>query len=414
MRGKDGGDQQQRGIALMRDGDVDLHAAHQCGDAEYDLQRHEQHDPQPRLRAAARRTDREPDKRGGGGERPPAVEELDDDGIVDRIAPRGIDHGHARGEQRVAHQRPAGEGIAGIEAGGERAIDELDDQRRQREHRGARQSRGRGRGIAVQRHQVERGPDDAGEDGQRGEQMDGEADMADVGTDRQARGDHPPADSPLETTERQQRAEAPAIACRNLAPHREPQQRQREGHADQPAPQTVQIFPEEDVLEPGERHITVERLIFRDAFVIVEFGLPLRLVQRRDGAADRFPLRDGQAGFGQAGDAADHDHRDDQAGDDEQPSRHAARAGTGKESGAGLKHVEAHTPVPDRRPAASKPPKRAWKWTKWTIRCVPKPSHATGRIDRSGEGRPTTEQDAGNESRRTESVICRLFTLLPK
>ncbi len=149
-------------------------------------------------------------------------------------------------------------------------------------------------------------------------------------------------------------------------------------------------------LKPGERHVAVERLIFRDAFVIVEFGLPLRLVQRRDGAADRFPLRDRQAGFGQAGDAADHDHRDDQAGDDEQPSRHAARAGTGKESGAGLKHARGSY-------ACSRPPTSGVETAKTSVEVDEcgrygvsrSPPMRGGGSTGAARGRPTTEQDAG-------------------
>src|SRR3546814_17002845 len=52
----------------------------------------------------------------------------------------------------------------------------------------------------------------------------------------------------------------------------EPEQRQREGGADQPAEQAVGIFPEEDRLEPGERHAAIKLGIFGDALVILELG----------------------------------------------------------------------------------------------------------------------------------------------
>src|SRR3546814_3991387 len=74
----------------------------------------------------------------------------------------------------------------------------------------------------------------------------------------------------------------------------EPEQRQREGGADQPAEQAVGIFPEEDRLEPGERHAAIKLGIFGDALVILELGKPLRVGERRDGAADRLPLGDRQ------------------------------------------------------------------------------------------------------------------------
>jgi hypothetical protein len=44
-------------------------------------------------------------------------------------------------------------------------------------------------------------------------------------------------------------------------------------------------------------------------------------LKRRDAAADRFPLRDQQPGFGQSGDPAADDHRHNQPRDHEQPAR---------------------------------------------------------------------------------------------
>ena len=60
--------------------------------------------------------------------------------------------------------------------------------------------------------------------------------------------------------------------------------------ADEPAPQAVDIFPEEDALEVGERHAGVDRVVLRDRLVALEFGRPLRLVERREHARDRLPL----------------------------------------------------------------------------------------------------------------------------
>ena len=58
-------------------------------------------------------------------------------------------------------------------------------------------------------------------------------------------------------------AELPAIAARDRPLPREPGERQSEGEADQPAEQPVDIFPEEDGLEVGERHAAVDLLILR-------------------------------------------------------------------------------------------------------------------------------------------------------
>ena len=59
--------------------------------------------------------------------------------------------------------------------------------------------------------------------------------------------------------------------------------------------------------------------IFRRLLVEIEGVLPLLVRQRRDGAADRLPLGDAEPAFGQPGDAADHDHQEDQPGNEQQP-----------------------------------------------------------------------------------------------
>ena len=74
-----------------------------------------------------------------------------------------------------------------------------------------------------------------------------------------------------------------------------------------------------DELELVERHALVEHLVLRDLLVGLELGLPVGVAQRRDDAGDRLPLGDRQAGFGQAREAADHDHRQHHQRDDIEP-----------------------------------------------------------------------------------------------
>ncbi len=64
--------------------------------------------------------------------------------------------------------------------------------------------------------------------------------------------------------------------------HEEIQERNGEREADEPAPQAVQIFPEEDALELGQAHAGVDRAVLRDRLVALELGLPLRLAERRN------------------------------------------------------------------------------------------------------------------------------------
>src|SRR3546814_7014111 len=87
---------------------------------------------------------------------------------------------------------------------------------------------------------------------------------------------HPPADRALQPPQREERREAPAIALGNRALPREPEQRQREGDADQPTQQAMQIFPEEDILELGERHPPIDLPVFRIGLVRLELRLPFR------------------------------------------------------------------------------------------------------------------------------------------
>src|SRR3546814_12517210 len=78
------------------------------------------------------------------------------------------------------------------------------------------------------------------------------SDVADLRPVNQARGDHPPADSPLKTAKGEQADEAPAIAGWNGATRPEPEEREGKGQADDAAEQPVDIFPEIDFLELGQ------------------------------------------------------------------------------------------------------------------------------------------------------------------
>jgi hypothetical protein len=81
----------------------------------------------------------------------------------------------------------------------------------------------------------------------------------------------------------------------------------------------VEILPEEDLLELAERHARIDLPIFGGSAVRLELGLPVLPAEWRDRAGDRLPAYHRKAGFSEAGDAADHDHQEDEPGDEQQP-----------------------------------------------------------------------------------------------
>jgi hypothetical protein len=57
---------------------------------------------------------------------------------------------------------------------------------------------------------------------------------------------------------------------------------------------------------------------------LVEQHLPVGLAERRQHAANRLPFDDRKTGFGEPDIAAEHDHREHQRGDHEQPAHDPA------------------------------------------------------------------------------------------
>ena len=108
---------------------------------------------------------------------------------------------------------------------------------------------------------------------------------------------------------------------RDLPTRPEPRQRQREGHADATRQQPVDPFPEKDHLIGRERHPrrTIDQNELRRPAIGVELGLPIGGRQRGEDARHRLPLGDRDAGFGEPGNATDHDDRHNHRRDAEQP-----------------------------------------------------------------------------------------------
>ena len=324
----DGGDD-QRANRLVKHGEDDIHAAHDGGDAEQDLGAERRVDGL--RRAAVDRLDLagEDDQRRDHYPRPPAMEEVKEEGVVGQREADPLRPVDAVGYQPVIHQRPAVRDIAGVEPRDPGAEQQLDEQDCARDQGGFGQS---GRAALTrpgELPEIERGPDQRGHDEQCEQQVRGQAEMADIGPVDEARHHHVPAEQALAAAEQEQRDQPPAIALGNGPLHREPGEREGEGKADQPADQPVDPFPEEDELILGEVHArrAVDLAIFGGRLVKVEGLLPLFVGQRRDCAADRIPFGDRKPAFGQAGDPADHDHQEHQPGDEHQPVGDGERAG---------------------------------------------------------------------------------------
>ena len=144
---------------------------------------------------------------------------------------------------------------------------------------------------------------------------------------REARGDHPPADRPLQPAEDADAEEARGPAGRDAAADGEEQEAEGPDSTDGTAELAVAPLPPVDALEGIERHSLVEGGVLRGGLVLVERGLPCGVAGRGQRAGDRPPLGDRKAGVGEAGEAADADHRDDEREENRKPDGDAAAVG---------------------------------------------------------------------------------------
>ena len=91
------------------------------------------------------------------------------------------------------------------------------------------------------------------------------------------------------------------------------------GNPDYPAEQTMRVFQPVNFLEPGEGHARIEFLIFGEALVVGEERLPRFLPERRQDADQRAPVHDRKAGVVETRDPPEHDHRQHETREHEQP-----------------------------------------------------------------------------------------------
>ncbi len=161
----------------------------------------------------------------------------------------------------------------------------------------------------------------------RQQQMGGKAVVADRGAVDQARGDHGPAQRALEPAQHEHDHQARLEFGREPAAQPEPGERQGEGEADQPAPQPMEEFEPEDLLELGDVEAAVDHPSLRGGRVFLQFGPPGLFRQRRQPPGDRLPFDHGQARLGQPRERAQHDHRKNHHGNDDQPVAHGIGGG---------------------------------------------------------------------------------------
>src|SRR3546814_17345151 len=82
--------------------------------------------------------------------------------MVDKVLPVAREHRDIRGEPAIPHQGPAVEGEAGIESGGERAAEDLENQQNGERYDAGGIARGPGAWIVGKPGQVQSRPTHAG------------------------------------------------------------------------------------------------------------------------------------------------------------------------------------------------------------------------------------------------------------
>lgn len=108
----------------------------------------------------------------------------------------------------------------------------------------------------------------------------------------EARLDHPPADEALKADEGGDAAETEGHGLGDSAAGDEVGGGEDEGETDEAAPDTVYPFHPVNGFKFFDTHTGVELLEFGRLSVLVEFGLPVKVIHWRERAGDRFPFCD--------------------------------------------------------------------------------------------------------------------------
>jgi hypothetical protein len=149
----------------------------------------------------------------------------------------------------------------------------------------------------------------------------GQAVVADARLVDETARDHVPSQRSLQRPEHEYPGKTIREATVNLPAPPEPDERNEERKPDQPAEQAMEVLEPEDPLECLHAHALVDLPVFGRLAVLVEELLPVPVAQGRHDADEGLPLRNGQAGMGEARDAAQHHHGEDERATGEEPDR---------------------------------------------------------------------------------------------
>ena len=216
--------------------------------------------------------------------------------VLYEVGDRRVQRETAGRQQLTAHQGEGVEDQAGPQSGDERSPHDLQQQEHSHHRESADQRSTAGwRQLGTTRREVSREPGCVPQDDERQAQVSGEPVVTHARAVHQTTAHHQPAHDPLQGAEPEQSECAPREWRREIPRAPEQDEGNEEHHPDQPCEQPVQVLPEEDDFEVGERHPPAELLIFgKQAVAIEDFG-PLCLVQRWDRSDERLPVDDRQA-----------------------------------------------------------------------------------------------------------------------
>ena len=130
----------------------------------------------------------------------------------------------------------------------------------------------------------------------------------------EAAGYHHPADEALQCAEQEENDERAYHLSVEIAAHKEVNEADHKHDAQHTRPEAMQPLPEEDALKVCECVAAVHVFELAYLFIAIEGVVPLLGVERGQYTEDRVPLGDGEAGAGEAGNAAKqglHDDHDD-------------------------------------------------------------------------------------------------------
>jgi hypothetical protein len=141
---------------------------------------------------------------------------------------------------------------------------------------------------------------------------------------------HGPAKRALQAAQRENAEQSRYERSLDSSAQRKPRERRQKCDANHPAEQPMEVFPPEDGLELRQRHSRIHLTVLWRCLVARERVVPIGLVQGRQRAHDRLPLRDREPGMGEPRHASHDDHGKDKRAAGEKPGRNLAPVCAGR------------------------------------------------------------------------------------